>query len=171
MWIVATVVTLGLLAVMRALDAPLLTSAAPYGIISFEVARTLASARTMLDSWGGSGAVWAGLSLGVDYLFLCSYALAIGLACTLLATTTHGWRARLGNLLAWAQIVAALLDAAENFGLIQLLLGSQDGTWALLAWSCALPKFFLVCLGILYFIIAGTALCIVKCLHNQSTFP
>jgi hypothetical protein len=156
---------------MRTLDAPLLTAAAPQGIISFEVARTLPAARAMLDSWGADGAVWAGLCLGVDYLFLVAYAVAIGLACALLAGATHGWCARLGCLLAWAQLLAGLLDAVENFALAQLLLGRYDALWSQLAWGCALPKFFLVFCGLAYFILVGIALCIVKCLPNQSTFP
>lgn len=41
-----------------------------------------------------------------------------------------------GALLAWGQIVAALLDALENYALIQILLGTEQGLWAQVArWS------------------------------------
>jgi len=131
-------------AVMLALDAigrPLVTEVAPLGIVSFEFAGDVATATRMLEGWGEAGRVRAGLSLGLDYLFLVLYASAIGLGCLLVARA-------MGPALAWGQIGAALLDAVENFALIRLLLGSDNAVWPTLAWGCAAVKFALVGAGL-----------------------
>jgi hypothetical protein len=56
----------------------------------------------------------------------------------------------LGTLLAWAQFGAALLDALENYALIQVLLGSQQALWPVVARWCAIPKFLIVAAGLVY---------------------
>jgi hypothetical protein len=132
------------IAVMLALEAigrPLVTEAAPLGIVSFEFAGDVATATRMLESWGEAGRVRAGLTLGLDYLFLVLYASAIGLGCVWVAP-------RLGPALAWGQIGAALLDAVENVASIRLLLGSDNAVWPPLAWGCAAVKFALVAAGL-----------------------
>ncbi|MDH3213309.1 MAG: hypothetical protein OEM05_12560 [Myxococcales bacterium] len=143
-------------AVMVALDAigrPLVTDASPLGIVSFEFAGDFATATRMLESWGEAGRVRAGLSLGLDYLFLVLYASAIALGCRLVArrlappgTVVH----RAGTGLAWGQVGAATLDAVENFALIRLLMGSDAALWPSLAWWCAALKFALVIAGLTY---------------------
>ncbi len=133
-------------AVMVALDAigrPLVTEAAPLGIVSFEFAGDVATAARMLEDWGEADRVRAGLSLGLDYLFLVLYASSIGLGCLLVARPA-------GPALAWGQIGAASLDAVENFALIRLLLGSDNAVWPTLAWGCAAVKFALVGAGLAY---------------------
>ncbi|UCE84671.1 MAG: hypothetical protein JSU66_09895 [Deltaproteobacteria bacterium] len=145
---------------MIALDAvgrPLIDAVAPYGIVSFEFAGDLDAARAMLASWGESGRLYAALVLGLDYLFLVSYASAIALGCLVVARglARRGARAAAAGVpLAWALLAAALLDAVENYALIQLLLGSDDGFWARLAYGCALPKFAFVVAGLAY-LLAG----------------
>jgi nicotinamidase-related amidase len=65
-----------------------------------------------------------------------------------------GQRVRLlsvvGVLLAWAQFGAGLLDALENYALIRVLLGSQREVWPVMARWCAVPKFLIVALGLVY---------------------
>ena len=142
----------------RVLDRPLQTAAAPQGIVSFELAGTLANAQGILDSWGAKGRVYAGLSLGIDYLFMVAYAGAIGLGCTLIGGVLLSRRRRLGVLswlLAWGLIAAGLLDALENFSLIQTLLGSAETLWPPIARASATGKFLLIALGLLYVLIAG----------------
>jgi hypothetical protein len=154
-------------AVMLALDAigrPLATEAAPLGIVSFEFAGDLESAARMLASWGEAGRVRAGLSLGLDFLFLVLYASAIGLGCKGVArrlappgTLAH----RTGTGLAWGQVAAAALDAVENVALIRLLLGSRDALWPSLAWGCAAVKFALVIAGLAY-VLLGLPLALLR---------
>ena len=151
------VLALALMAALQMLGAPLQTQPAPMGIVSFEFAGTLPRAQEILDSWGTTGQTYAGLNLGLDFLFLVSYGAAIGLGCVLVAQCVPerlGWLRSLGVVLAWALIAAALLDAVENYALIQVLLGAQSGTWPALARWCAAPKFLIVGTGLLY-LVAG----------------
>lgn len=157
--------TLAVMASLQRLGQPLQTAAAPQGIISFELAGTLPLARQMIDSWGPTGQVYAGLDLGLDYLFLVAYANTIGLGCVLVAD-------RLGRLfaplavvgigLAWAQLGAAVFDAVENYALIQLLLGSEQTAWPIVARGCALSKFLLVGLGLVYVVLGAGAVIVAR---------
>ncbi len=153
--------TLMVFAAISALDVPLHTSAAPNGIVSFELARNPATAQAILDSWGGSVRVYAGLSLGVDYLFMVLYASTIALGCVLVGTRLGGAAARLATWLAWAQVLAATLDAAENWALIRWLLGSRSAFWPPVAAWCATVKFALVGLG-LAFVLCGAVMSLVR---------
>jgi hypothetical protein len=152
------VFTIVLLVSMQVLGAPLNTEAAPAGIVTFEFARTLTAAQVIMDSWGGEGQVYAGLNLGLDYLFMAAYGLAIGLGCVLVA---RGLAERVkfltpvGVVLAWGSLLAALLDALENYALIRVLLGSTNELWPVVAYWCAVPKFIIVAIGLLYIILGA----------------
>ena len=154
------VLTAAALFAQQGINAGLKTAAAPSGIVSFELAGRLPAAREILASWEGRREILAGLSLGTDYLFLVSYALFLALACGMAA---EGWARRkrlpavLGAGLAWGQLLAGMLDATENFALIRILLGSANPVWPVLAKSCAVPKFVLVGLGIVYLSASGVA--------------
>jgi len=156
------VLTLILMVSLQILGAPLITAEAPLGIISFELAGDLELARNMIASWGPEGQVYAGLNLGLDYLFMVAYAGAIALGC-MLAAQSLAERvpplASLGAVLAWGQVGAALLDALENYALIHILLGSEQEMWALIARWSALPKFVIVFCGIFY-VLLGAVICL-----------
>ena len=153
-----TALTLVLMPVMATFDKPLRTEAAPQGIVSFELAKTEAQTVAILSSWNEAARVSAGLSLGMDYLFLFAYSLSLGLGCVLLGGLERNrgtMLAAIGAPLAWMQLLAAVLDAVENYALIQLLLGAGGGNWPALAWGCAVPKFIAVALGLLYLVLGG----------------
>jgi hypothetical protein len=156
------VLSLILMVSLQILGAPLITAEAPLGIISFELAGDLELARNMIASWGPEGQVYAGLNLGLDYLFMVAYAGAIALGC-MLAAQSLAERvpplAYLGAVLAWGQVGAALLDALENYALIHILLGSEQEMWALIARWSALPKFAIVFCGIFY-VLLGAVICL-----------
>jgi len=153
-----TLLTLATMVALRLLDAPLRTDAAPLGIVSFELAGGRAEAAAIIASWGTEGRVYAGLSLGLDYLFLFAYAGAIALGCVWVARRlAQGSRAwlRLGLTLAWALPLAAALDALENLALIRVLLGGTGDLWPRVALLCALPKFAIVLAGLVYLLVGG----------------
>jgi hypothetical protein len=160
LWYLSIVGSLLLVGLFAALHEPLKTDAARQGIISYEFARTQARAAEILASWTAAARLRAAFGLGLDYLFMVSYATAIGLGCVVVAAAWRGWPARLGRRLAWAVVLAALLDAVENVALWQQLLHGAAGCWALLAWFCASIKFALVTAGLLY--ILGGSLIIWK---------
>lgn len=144
---------------------PLKTDAAPSGIVSFELAGTLSLALKIIESWNQTARVYAGLNLGLDFLFIVAYASCIGLGCVLVARSLSrrsAFLASVGVVLVWALWLAALLDCIENYALINLLLGSQQAAFAVIAQWCAIPKFLIVGLGILYVIVGAVAAMIVK---------
>ena len=184
-FIVLLALTLVVMVSLNALGRPLNTDAAPLGIVSFELAGELSLARSMVESWGHTGQVYASLSLGLDYLFLVTYSSCIALGCVLVARSLarpnlarpgslrpgsgqapdpgrkrgrqpqvarNPLRAILdvGVILAWAQLGAALLDAVENYALIQVLFGSRQELWPVVARWCAIPKFLIVAAGLVY---------------------
>jgi hypothetical protein len=162
--------TLALMIWLRVLDRPLQTGAAPQGIVSFELAGTLDRAQAILDSWDAEARVYAGLSLGIDYLFMVAYAGAIGLGCALIGDRLLSRRKRLGALggwLAWGLIAAGLLDALENFSLIRTLLGSMETLWPSIARWSATGKFLLIGLGLLYVLIAGVVALFSRSISEQ----
>lgn len=165
--------TLCLFAVFRVLDAPLRTTAAPNGIVSFELARTAFQAQAIIDSWQElantassvegepvPGLVrraytFAAFGLGLDYLFMPIYATALAFG-ILLAMDKHGkWFAAVGAWLGWGAYAAALFDAVENYALARMLMMNQ--VWSPFPQMAALNasvKFVLILLG-LFFALAG----------------
>lgn len=158
--------TLVLFAVFRVLDQPLRTEAAPNGIVSFELAGDPLTARAITDSWNQVSTLlsstgrpnpdianvayaFAAFGLGIDYLFMPVYALALAFG-TLLAAQKHkGWIRILAALAGYGAFAAALFDAVENYALFQVLLGWHQSGYPALAALCAIMKFGLLVFGIL----------------------
>ena len=61
---------------------------------------------------------------------------------------------RLGSLLAWMSLLAGVLDALENFALIQLLLDPEWYAWPAMARWCDLPKFGILLTVLIWLVIA-----------------
>jgi hypothetical protein len=147
------IATLALTAALQIVGRPLQTAAAPLGIVSFELAGTLAEAQAMIASWDSGAQLRASFSLGLDYLYMPLYAVTIALACLRAAATSLRSlqaAAALGILLAWGLGLAALLDAVENAALWQMLQGSTAAAWPVVARWCAIVKFAWVIAGLLY---------------------
>lgn len=143
---------------MQLTGAPLKTEIAQGGIITFELVGTLSGSQGILDSWQGPNMTWAGINMGLDFLFLFLYATTIALGCLILASKMPQnlrYLAVVGKWLAWGVVVAALLDMIENVALILLLTGSDSELLPRLARSVAIPKFTLVFLALLYLVTAG----------------
>jgi hypothetical protein len=154
------IVTIAALVAEQITGGPLKTDAAPSGIVSFELAGALPVALKIIESWNQTARVYAGLNLGLDFLFIAAYASCIGLGCVLVARNLARQSApvaTIGVALAWALWLAALLDCTENYVLINLLLGSQQAAFAALAQWCAIPKFLIVGLGIAYVLLGALA--------------
>lgn len=160
--------TLGLFAVFRVLDQPLRTPAAPNGIVSFELAGSPLQAQAITDEWKRSSLllsevageanleivnipyVFASFGLGIDYLFMPVYALALAFG-TLLAAGRHGgWFKTLGAVAGYGAFAAALFDAVENYALFQILLNRVYSPYPEIAYDCASIKFGLLIFGLLY---------------------
>ncbi len=151
--------TLLVMAILQLVNSPLITTAAPLGIVSFELAGTPAVAENILTSWDTNAQVHAGFSLGLDYLFMILYASAISLACLWAMDILHDrdWPLALaGSWIAWGVWLAAILDAIENIVLVMILFGSQGPFLPLIARVCAVSKFSLIFIGVV-FVLFGLA--------------
>jgi len=156
LFIISLIVTLILFQVMNVINQPLKNDIATLGIISFEFAGNITTAQEIIQSWDETTKIYTGISLGFDYLFLVSYALTIFVGC-IFVTRSISWQSKIlinfGAVLAYVQIIAAILDSIENYALIKILLGSQQNLYAILAYLCALPKFMIVVIGIIYLLL------------------
>lgn len=147
------VLTLALFGVFRLLDAPLRTAAAPSGIVSFELAATVANVQAILDSWDARARLFAAFGLGLDYLFMPAYGLTFALACLLVARRHPGPLGRVGATLAWSMLPAVLCDAVENLGLWFSLTRGPADPWPLISAGCAYVKFALLGLALVYVLV------------------
>ena len=152
--------TVALMITLLLIDVPLQTTAAPKGIVSYELAGSVTEAQRILASWNPTARLYAAFSLGLDTLYIPAYAIAIGLACAWAAelwNKRRGWLALIGVGLAWALMVAALCDAIENVGLVTMTLSGVREPWPALARGCAVVKFLLIGAGLVYALIGGVA--------------
>ena len=166
--------TLILFSIFRVLDQPLRTEAAPNGIVSFELAGTPLAARAILDSWKQLSLLlsstrepspdivnvayaYAAFGLGLDYLFMPVYSLALAFG-TLLAAGKHVGRVKMLAVVAgYGAFAAALFDAVENYALFRVLLGESQSSDPAIAAFCAIVKFGLLAFGILVCLIGWLA--------------
>lgn len=157
--------TILLIVVFGITGAPLTTEAAPYGVVSFELAGTVENMHRILSSWDVDTQLRAAFGLGLDYLFMVVYASTIAFGCGIVARVLQrgSWPlARWGNLLAWGVILAALLDVVENIALTIMIFGPVASPWPEVARWCAIPKFALIFIGIVYVIYGGVVALVVR---------
>ncbi len=139
-------------------DAPLKTDAAPFGIVSFQLAGSAANAFKILNSWDNMATSYAIFGLGFDYLFMFLYVVAIGLGCVVVSQKFgegKKFAASFGILLSWGMIVSGLADAIENYALTVIILKESWGILPEIAFIAAVVKFFFLLAGLLYVIIGS----------------
>ena len=133
------------------MDRSLVSSAAPNGIISFELAGSLERSQAIIQSWSDQARSAALLIQGFDYLYLFVYPAWFSLAVISLGVRLGGRFQSMGLAIGWAVLLAAPLDAVENYALIQQLLHGPGAAMAQLALWCALAKFALIALCAAFF--------------------
>lgn len=152
-----------LIVVMRHFDGPLKNSVSTFGIVSFELAMQLTRSQAILDSWDVAAKTSAGISLGIDFLFLLVYSSFISLL--IHQVNERLWQHTkvqlIGFVMIYGVFLAALFDVIENIALIQLLLGDFEQYWSSMAYYFAFLKFGLLTLGIAY-ILVSTIILIIK---------
>jgi hypothetical protein len=151
LWLV--IASLVVMVCLNLVSRPLVTPAAPQGIISFELAGSSNRAAQILASWSENARLSAAFGLGFDYLFMLAYSTTLSLACIMAVDVLRGRfppLASFGTYLAWGQWLAALLDAIENIALTVILFNQPLDPWPWLAQLCASLKFILIFLGLVY---------------------
>jgi hypothetical protein len=132
---------------MLVVDHPLKTTHAPLGIISLQLAGDTLAAKQVVYDWHPRERLAAAFGLGLDYLFMCSYATWMFFGCRWAAVRwlkSQPTRGKLFGWLAWGAVLAAVLDGAENIVLLIFL--QSDGRSVLypLAFWCAVAKFLVI---------------------------
>ncbi len=153
-FLVLLVWTLALFGILLLLNAPLDNPTAPLGIVSHQFAWTTVKAQSILESWRGSPSLFAALGLGLDYLFIPSYAFTLALG-ALLAAGRHlniaVWLRKLGIYATYGIFIGAVFDALENIlQARQLMNGVVTAPVTFFTGVCASLKFGLMGLCILY---------------------
>ena len=93
-----------------------------------------------------------------DYLFILIYPTAISVACLIAGRFLEAinWISFKYCLIIIAlQWVAALFDSIENYALLNVLKGALDGFWPQVSKWCAITKFCLIFLGLIYSVAIG----------------
>lgn len=153
------VLVLVLMIVMNFVGVPLNTPAAPYGIISFELAGSVERSSQIIASWDSTANQRAAFILGLDFLFIPVYVIAISLGCTLASgrLNSRNWPlSQVGDFLVWGIILAGILDMIENIALSLILFGTISNPLPQAAFWCASAKFMFVFLGLVYAIYGGS---------------
>ena len=118
------------------------------GIVSFELAGTPEKAEAIIQSWDARAQLFAAFGLGFDYLFLFAYGITISLGVLMAADKQGGKFANFANHVGWGVLLAALLDAIENFALRRLLTGTATELCPRIAVFSATIKFILLAFGL-----------------------
>ncbi len=137
---------------MLSIDYFLINDICENGIISFELAKDTRTSQAILNSWDANAKINAGLSLGLDFLFLTIYPTLIALLIHKLNKTL--WLGKpfylVGLILLFSQFFTACFYAIENIGLIEILLGNSNKNLALMAYYFAFMKFTLIATALIY---------------------
>jgi len=161
-FILLTIVLFIFIVIMRYLDSYLITDLSPAGIVSFELAKDVFLSKAIINSWDETARTAAGISMGLDFIFLIVYSLFIAVLIQKLNNSI--WKNNsiyvLGKILVVAILIAAIFDAIENVALIKLLLGDVNEIWSSTAFYFASLKFILILCCIIYIIINAMILLI-----------
>lgn len=146
--------TIATMLAMRYFDGFLTNETCANGIVSFEFSKNIDCAETILNSWDEKAKIAAGLSLGLDYLFLLLYSSTIALLIFRVAKNFKENKLghNLGRILIWGIFLAAFFDSVENYALIKLLLGDLQEIWATIANIFATLKFVIIGFAVIYLI-------------------
>lgn len=139
-------------------DVPLQGESSPWGILSFELAGTPLRALRILLEWKSRSALgYAKLSLAIDFVYLCIYALFFSSLALWLGERRgdRKWSTRA----AWAATGAGAFDVLENVILLyEVSRITSAAPLPQLAASFAAVKLALLGLAACYAIIGGLAL-------------
>ena len=152
-WLFAVLTAL-LLAVEGAISLKLNNSAAPYGILSLELASSPERLNQIVTSWAEKPRMAMVFSLGLNFICLVALINTVALAC-LLATSRIAFPfSRLGSMLAWVQWLAGAVWATQAALLAWGVLEHSTSLSTMASVAFSMVKFALVGAGVLFAITA-----------------
>lgn len=151
------VATAGLMVLLGTINETLTSAEPGYDIIDFELAFTQEKAGEILETWGLELQEEARKSLYIDFAYLLAYALFLSSLTLLVTRSVNGTIQRTGMVTARMPVAAALLDIAENVLLLHVINTSAlSGAAVMSAGVCAVIKFVLVGIVVVFCIVVGT---------------
>src|SRR5688572_28359903 len=146
-----TTVTIAVLAVQSWWHRGLVTSAARSGMASLVRAADPVAATSVLESWDEATRATAAFYVGLDFLRIATVSSLVLLLCALSSTAVRSksWRVA-GAILTWGQLLAALLLASQDIGVVMMLFNGPNAPWPQLATWCAVLGFLLIATGVMY---------------------
>jgi hypothetical protein len=120
-------------------------------MLAFEMAAD--KAPILIKNWNGEVKGKLREALLWDYLFILIYPLSISVACLIAGRFLEAinWISfKYCLIVIVLQWVAALFDSLENYALLNVLQGGLDGSWPQVSKWCAIIKFGLIILGLIY---------------------
>jgi len=129
-----------------------------HGIGKLELARSEATAKTIVDSWSGSLHDVALADIRLDYAFIALYSTTLAIAGFFGAHFLWGGLARLGPRVAYGMWLAGLCDILENLGMTAEL----GGRYAIAPLVCSVSaiKWVLVIGGLAYGVVTLAAMAV-----------
>lgn len=138
-------------------------SSSPMGIVTLELAYTPEKAMVVLDDWKNNNMIpVAKNNVWLDFLFIPFYMLLFYTLCGSISVRFTGFAAKLGVLLAFGALVAAVFDVLENLLMLFTLSGHVLAVTTALTAFFASAKFILLALCLVYVVLLGLQLLFVK---------
>ena len=151
--------TVAIMLLLRIMGAPLETPDTPLGIVSLELANDSAAIQKTLGVWSAVRVTAAAkTNILADFIFIPFYALLFYTLCGNIAVRSGGLTARSGTAIAFACLIAGLLDVFENLLMLSSLNGWFNTLTAIMTASLAWTKFGLLAIASAYIILFGTSL-------------
>lgn len=154
-WLIILWIILGIIFFsMRYFDSFLTNEVALHGIVSFEFAHDIDETNRVLDSWDMQAHSAAGLSLGLDFLYIMVYVVLFSAHVFNLNRRLYvrtGYRT-IGKAALYAPVIAGLADIVENIALIQQMLEIPSDFLSNVAYISAFTKFTLIGFTAVYFV-------------------
>lgn len=135
----------------------------PMGIVSLELARNPEQVKNIVTAWKTDGLIaTARLNIWLDFLFIPFYSLLFYTLCGSISVRSNGQVAKIGVMLAFAALIAGLLDILENLLMLFSLNGIFNYITVILTSFFASSKFILLGLALLYVIPFGFRVIVMK---------
>ncbi|HET9055637.1 MAG TPA: hypothetical protein VFN30_02200 [Chitinophagaceae bacterium] len=149
--------TIVMIIVLQLQGQKLRTIATPLGILNLEFAKTTEEAEMVITAWQSDTSVdliatakWA---IWLDFIFIFFYSFFLFGACKRIYHHGHKWQRKAGREFAYGSLIAGVLDVIENILMLQALDGHYGLFSTLLTFICAIIKFTLVGLAVLYILL------------------
>lgn len=145
------------------------TIKSPASIISLELAKDAQSVEEITASWSEAGMTSrARTNIWIDFLFIPFYVMLFYTLCGSISVRMNGFSAKLGVLLAFGSLMAGIFDILENILMLFALHGHYNNFTAVLTTFFATTKFTLLLLAVLYIMLWGMRVLILRTIHKES---